>query len=285
MTPKPTDPTEPSEPAKPAGSRRDAGQASAVTARDPGPAHRGESDPTRASVPAFIAEFLGTFLLVFFVTAVVSVNSEDGLRFTDFAVIGLVHVFVLAMLIYTLAGTSGAHFNPAVTAALAAVRKISPADAVIYWLVQLSGGVLGALVTKLLLLDEGRGVSYGATTVSEQFLQGKALPGLLVEVIGTFVLMWAIMGLAVNPEGERNFGGLIIGATLGFAVMVLAPLSGAGFNPARSFGPAIVSGEFADFWIYVVGPLLGALIAAVGYRALVLRPKDEPGLRPIDTLE
>lgn len=239
----------------------------------------------RASPPAFFAEFLGTFLLVFFVTAVVTVNSADGLGFTDFAVIGLVHVFVLAMLIYTLAGTSGGHFNPAVTAGLAAVRKISPADAVVYWLVQLSGGVLGALVTKLLLLDEGRAVNYGATTVSEKLLQGRALPGLLAEVIGTFVLMWAIMGLAVNPEGERNFGGLIIGMALGLAVLVLAPLSGAGFNPARSFGPAIVSGEWGDFWIYVVGPLVGALIAAVGYRFLVLEPLDEEGVRPIDSLE
>ena len=286
MTPEPTEPPE-SQPEPGAASARDRG---AVSPGDSDAARAdavatGESDPTRASVPAFIAEFLGTFVLVFFVTAVVCLNSEDGLRFIDFAVIGLVHVFVLAMLIYTLAGTSGAHFNPAVTAGLAAVRKISPADAVIYWLVQLSGGVLGALVTKLLLVDEGRGVSYGATTVSEQFLQGKALPGLLAEVIGTFVLMWAIMGLAVNPKGERNFGGLIIGMALGLGVMVLAPLSGAGFNPARSFGPAVVSGEFSDFWIYVVGPLVGALIAALGYRALVLEPKDEPGLRPIDTLE
>lgn len=239
----------------------------------------------RPGPPAYMAEFLGTFLLVFFITAVVTVNSADGLGFTDFAVIGLVHVFVLAMLIYTLAGTSGAHFNPAVTAGLAAIGKISPIDALIYWVVQLTGGVLGALVTKLLLLDEGEAVGYGAATVSEKLLQGRALPGLLAEAIGTFVLMWAIMGLAVNPEGEKPFGGLIIGMALGLAVMTLAPLTGAGFNPARWFGPAVVAGEFSDFWIYIVGPLAGALIAALGYRALVLTPKAEPGLRPIDTLE
>jgi MIP family channel proteins len=233
---------------------------------------------------AYVAEFLGTFLLVFFVCMIVVLNSADGLGFTDFAVIGLVHFFVLAMLVYTLGGTSGAHFNPAVTAALAALRKISPADALIYWLVQLSGGVLAALVTRALLADEGRAANYGATTVSEKFLQGRPLPGLVAEVIGTFVLMWAIMGVAVNPRGERAWAGLVIGMALGLGVMALAPLSGAGFNPARWFGPAVVSGEYSDFWIYIVGPLVGALLAGLGYRALVLDPQDKLAKRPVDTL-
>jgi glycerol uptake facilitator protein len=238
--------------------------------------------------PAYVAEFIGTFVLVFFVCTIVTVNSAGGLGVTDFAVIGLVHVFVLAMLIYTLGGASGAHFNPAVTAALAAIRKISPADAVIYVLVQLSGAVAAALVTKVLLLDEGRGVHYGAISVSEKFLQGKALPGLLAEVIGTFVLMWAIMGCAVNPRGQRDWAGLVIGMTLGFAVMTLAPLSGAGFNPARAFGPAIV-GDFFNgggqfLLVYVAGPLIGALLAAFGYRFVVIDPEDKVEKRPIDTL-
>jgi MIP family channel proteins len=235
--------------------------------------------------PAYVAEFLGTFLLVFFVATVVVLNSGDGLGFTDWAVIGLVHVFVLAVLVYTLGGTSGGHFNPAVTAGLLAVRKISSGDALVYWLVQLAGGVAAALVTKLLLLDEGRAANYGATTVSEKFLQGRPLPGLVAEVIGTFVLMWAIMGTAVNPRGERAWAGLVIGIALGLGVMTLGPLSGAGFNPARWFGPAIVSGEFADFWIYIVGPLVGALLAAHGYRAMVLEPQEREGKRPIETLD
>jgi MIP family channel proteins len=234
--------------------------------------------------PAYVAEFIGTFLLVFFVCTIVSVNSKDGLGFTDWAVIGLAHFFVLAMLVYTLGGTSGAHFNPAVTTALAAIRKISIGDAVIYVLVQLSGAIAGALVCKALLLDEGQAGHYGATTVSDQFLQGKALPGLLSEVIGTFVLMWAIMGCAVNPRGEREWAGLVIGVALGLGVMTLGPLSGAGFNPARSFGPAIVGNEFSNFWIYIVGPLLGALLATFTYKFVVLDPDHRAGKRPIDTL-
>jgi MIP family channel proteins len=234
--------------------------------------------------PAYVAEFIGTFFLVFFVCSIVTLNSKDGLGYTDWAVIGLVHFLVLALLVYTLGGTSGAHFNPAVTAGLAAIRKISVGDAFIYWLVQLSGGIAGALVCKVLLLDEGRAGHYGATTVSEQFLQGKALPGLLAEVIGTFVLMWAIVGCAINPRGERAWAGFVIGAALGLGVMTLGPLSGAGFNPARSFGPAIVGDEFSNFWIYIVGPLLGALLAAFTYKFVVLDPAEKVGQSPIDTL-
>jgi MIP family channel proteins len=234
--------------------------------------------------PAYVAEFLGTFLLVLFVCSVVSVNSAGGLQFADFAVIGLVHVFVLAVLVYSLGNTSGAHFNPAVTVALTALRKITPLDALIYILVQLAGAVAAALVTKLLLMDEGRGVNYGATVVSEKFLQGKPLGAVLVEVIGTFTLMWAIMTFAVNPRGERNLSGLGIGMALGLAVMVFAPLDGAGFNPARSFGPAIVAGEFGDFWVYVVGPAIGAVLAAFAYVFLVLNPQERVGRAPIETL-
>ena len=233
---------------------------------------------------AYAAEFIGTLFLVFFITAVLTVSV--GLGYNDFAVIGLLHAFVLMMLIQTLGGTSGGHFNPAVTTALAALRKISAADAVTYICLQISGGILGAGLTRLLFLDEGKGGHYGATTISDKILQGKPLPGLVCEVIGTFVLMWAIMGVAVNERGARDWAGFVIGATLGFAVMVFGPVTGAGFNPARSIGPAIVSfhGAWSDFWIYIVGPVVGALLAAFAYRAIVLDPQDREGVRPVDKL-
>lgn len=238
--------------------------------------------------PAFVAELIGTFLLVFFVCTIVTVNSPGGLGATDFAVIGLVHAFVLAMLIYTLGGTSGGHFNPAVTTALAAVRKIRIADALVYIVLQLAGGIAGALLTKVLLLDEGRGaVHYGAVAVSEKFLQGRALPALLAEVVGTFVLMWAIMGCAVNPRGQREWAGLVIGFALGLAVMALAPLTGAGLNPARALGPALAA-DFFDgggkfLLVYVAGPVIGALLAALVYRFVVIAPADRVEERPVDT--
>ena len=253
---------------------------------------------------AYAAELLGTFALVFFVCMVVSVNSGDGLGFTDFTVIGLVHAFVLMLLIHSLGGASGAHFNPAVTLALLAGRKIRGNEAAVYIVVQLIGAVLGALLCKLLLSDEGDAVNYGATTIAEApepaaptvpgqppadtgpgWLDGKPLGGLVVEALGTFFLMWSIMAMAVNPRGARDWAPFVIGSTLALAVMVFAPLTGAGLNPARSFGPALVSGEFADFWVYVVGPVLGAVLAYAAYTAIVLNPQDRAGERPIDKLD
>jgi glycerol uptake facilitator protein len=230
---------------------------------------------------AYVAEFLGTFFLVMFITTVVSV--ANGFHVFDFAVIGLVHAFVLAMLIYTLGNTSGAHFNPAVTFSLATLRKITMIDALIYVILQLAGGIAGALVTKGLLLDEGRSVHYGAATPSP-FISGKGTLALVVEIIGTFVLMWAIMGTAVNPRGERAWAGLVIGITLGFAVMALGPMDGASLNPARWFGPALVSDTWTAPLAYILGPLIGAGLAGVFYTVLVLRPKGEEGERPIDEL-
>ncbi|HEX6653470.1 MAG TPA: aquaporin [Thermoleophilaceae bacterium] len=229
---------------------------------------------------AYIAEFIGTLLLVFFVTAVVSLyvstpTQQNPNPFIDFSVVGLVHVFLLFGLIQTLAVISGAHFNPAVTAAMAALRQINLIDSAIYVIAQLAGGVAGALLTKALLLDEGKGVNYGAVAVSSR-IDGAILPGMAVEAIGTFFLVWVIFGVAVNPRATKEWAALAIGAALGMAVMVLAPLTGAGFNPARAFGPAIVSGEFggADNFllVYVLAPVVGALVAGFAYFNLAIAP-------------
>jgi MIP family channel proteins len=240
---------------------------------------------------AYIAEFVGTLLLVFFVTAVVSLyvtgpSAKNPAPFVDFSVIGLVHTFVLFGLIQTLAVVSGAHFNPAVTVVMTALRQIGVADAAIYIVSQLAGGVGGALLTKALLNDEGKGINYGATLVSSR-LDGAIFPGMVVEAIGTFFLVWVIVGVAVNPRATKEWAALAIGAALGMAVMVLAPLTGAGFNPARSFGPAIVSGEWggADHFllVYVLAPVVGALVAGFLYFYLVLTPgkKGVGGVEPV----
>jgi glycerol uptake facilitator protein len=240
---------------------------------------------------AYIAEFIGTLLLVFFITAVVSLyvtapTQQNPTPFIDFSVIGLVHVFVLFGLIQTLAVISGAHFNPAITAAMAALRQINLIDAAIYVVAQLAGGVAGALITKALLLDEGKGVNYGAVAVSSR-LDGAIFPGMVVEAIGTFFLVWVIFGVAVNPRAAKDWAALAIGAALGMAVMVFAPLTGAGFNPARAFGPAIVSGDFggADTFIlvYVVAPVVGAIVAGFLYVNLVIAPgkRGVGGVEPV----
>jgi glycerol uptake facilitator protein len=235
---------------------------------------------------AYLAELIGTFLLVFFITAVVSIYIQESTPaipnpFIDWSVIGLVHVFILFVLIQTLAVVSGAHFNPAVTAAMAFLREISPRDAGIYVFLQFVGGTMGALLTKALLLDEGKAQHYGATTVS-QALNGDIFPGMVVEALGTFFLLWAIIGVAVNPSALKDWAALAIGGALGMAVMVFGPLTGAGFNPARAFGPALVGHDFDGagkfILVYVVAPLIGALVAAVLYGVVLESPgKRGPG--------
>lgn len=249
--------------------------------------HRRDAEGLDRGPAAYAAEFIGTFALVFFITAAVSLyvtpaSQANPSPFIDFSVIGLVHVFVLFMLIQTLAVASGAHFNPAVTAAMTALRQIKPVDAAIYVVVQFAGALAAAFLTKILLEDEGDPVNYGATVVSEGRLQGDVLPGMAAEAIGTFFLAWVIVGVAVNPRAAKDWAAFAIGATLGMLVMIIAPLTGAGFNPARSFGPAVVSGEFggADTFllVYVLAPLVGAILGALAYFNLVIAPgKKEPG--------
>lgn len=243
---------------------------------------------------AYIAEFIGTFALVFAITMSVVLYAPAptpqagivGSPFQDFAVIGLVHAFVLFFLIQTMAIISGAHFNPAVTVSLAAIRQIKIPDAGIYIVMQLAGATVGALLTKQLVPDVNTGVNYGAVALNLDRV-GTTLGGMTAEAIGTFFLVWAIVGVAVNPGGLKDWSGFAIGATLGFAVMIIAPLTGAGLNPARAFGPAIV-GAFdgsAGRWllVYVLAPLLGALLAAASYFWLFIQPgkKGVTGMEPV----
>ena len=250
--------------------------------------------PARGAA-AYVAEFIGTFALVLFITLAVSefvtapVAAAPGAApvqpFIDWSVIGFVHVFALFFLIQTLAVVSGAHFNPAVTAALTAIRQIRMIDAAIYIVLQLAGGVLGALVTKLILknFDNAKEVHYGAPKVSAA-LDGKVPLGMLMEGLGAFFLVWAIVGVAVNPAAFREWAGLVIGATLGLAVFVGGALTGGSFNPARAFGPDLVSGHYDDLLlVYVLAPLIGALLAAFAYMRMFILPgkKGPLGMGPV----
>jgi MIP family channel proteins len=219
---------------------------------------------------AYIAELVGTLFLTFMVTSVVVlyVSTGNNAQFgSDFAVVGLAHAIILFLLVITMAGVSGGHFNPAVTVAAAALRRIDPIDAIVYILAQLSGGVLGALLTKALLLDEGRASDYGAAQVSA--LLGGNFQGFLVEGLGTFLLVLAVVAVAFNPRARNEWAPLAIGLTLGGVVMVFGPLTGAAVNPARWFGPALVGNHFTDAWAYIVGPLVGAGLAAAFYKFVI----------------
>ncbi len=225
---------------------------------------------------AYLAELIGTFLLVFFIAGVITLYLSTGEQAsfgTDFAVIGLVHAFLLFGLIVMFGVVSGGHFNPAVTLAAWAIKRISSVDALIYMLAQLSGGVLGALLVKGLLLDEGRATNYGAAQVSG-LLAGN-FQGAIIEAIGTFCLVLVILAAVFSKKSFKEWAPLAIGTTLGFIVMVGGPLTGGSFNPARWFGPALVSNEWGGVWPYLVGPIVGSLLAAAVFK-FVLEPGGKP---------
>ena len=113
-------------------------------------------------------------------------------------------------------------------------------------------------------------MDYGTPSVSDAYLHGgSAFLALIVEALGAFLLMWAVMGTAVNPAAPKGVAGFAIGGALGVGVLIFGPVTGASFNPARWFGPALISGEFTDGWLYVLGPILGAAAAAGLYRLVM----------------
>jgi len=222
-------------------------------------------------IAAYLAELIGTLLLVFFITSVVVLFVATGNQAqfgSDFAVVGLVHAFVLFGLVVMFGVVSGGHFNPAVTLAAIAIKRINPVDGAIYMLAQLSGGVLGALLTKGLLLDEGRATDFGTPAVSG--LLGGNFQGFIVEGVGTFCLVLVILAAVYSKKSFKDWAPIAIGATLGFIVMVAGPLTGGSVNPARWFGPALVGNAFeGSWWLYILGPIAGSGLAAVVFRFVI----------------
>ncbi len=219
---------------------------------------------------AYLAELIGTFLLVFFITSVVVLFVATGNQAqfgSDYAVVGLAQGLALFGLVVVFGAVSGGHFNPVVTLGAAAIKRISPVDALIYMLAQLSGGVLGALLTKGLLLDEGRATNYGAAEVSG--LLGNNFQGAVVEAIGAFVLVLVVLVALYSKKGPKDWAPFAYGTSLAFLVMVGGPLTGGAFNPARWFGPALVGNEWGSVWPYLVGPIVGALVAVAVFRFVI----------------
>jgi glycerol uptake facilitator protein len=242
---------------------------------------------------AYVAEFLGTLFLVFFITAAASLfvtqpTPQQPAPFIDWSIIGLVHMLSLFALVQSLAIVSGAHVNPAVTVAMTALRQIRPPDAAIYIVCQLAGGIAGALLTKALLTEfaNADAVNFGAPAISDS-LGGKVGLGMLGEFLGAFFLMFTIVGVALDPRVDRALGPLAIGGALGLAVFIMGPLTGGSFNPARAVGPALASGEWGgagDFLLaYVLAPALGTVAAAIAYFNIFITPgaKGPEGMEPV----
>jgi|tagenome__1003787_1003787.scaffolds.fasta_scaffold20982531_8 MIP family channel proteins len=235
--------------------------------------------PAPKAAGAYVVEFIGTMFLVLFICGLLSAAAPHVLAVAD---LGLLHALLLMAIVFAIGSISGAHVNPALTIALASIRRIGGRDAAIYIVMQLAGGLAGALLAKAFFLGRGAGIDYGTPAVSDAYLQGGSIGlAFLAEMIGTFALMWAVMGTAVNPRAPKGVAGLAIGGTLGFIVMVFGPATGGSFNPARWFGPALASGSYADAWMYILAPIVGAVAAAFTYLAVMeVDEADVPAQSP-----
>jgi MIP family channel proteins len=217
--------------------------------------------------PAYLAEFLGTLVLVLAITGLVSASAVTGLSLTNLA---LVHLLALMGIVYSIGAISGAHVNPAVTLSLLSIRRITGRDAGIYIVMQLLGGLAGAFLAKAFFLGRGALVNYGTPGISDRYLQGGSVGlAFLAEAIGAFLIVWAVMGTAVNPTAPKGVAGIAIGGALGLGELIFAPATGGSFNPARWFGPAVASGTWDDAWMYILAPVAGGILAALAYRMIM----------------
>ena len=211
----------------------------------------------RPELARLAAELVGTFALVFVGCGAIMVNAENA----SLGQVGVSLAFglVIAVMIAAVGPISGAHFNPAVTFAFWLARKLPGGRAAGYALAQVAGALLGAALLRASLGDVA---SLGATQPSGS--DGEAF---LWELVFTFFLLFVIAAVATaerRPDSAAT-AGLAVGGTIAMASLVAGPISGASLNPARSLGPALVSGELNSLWVYLTAPLAGAVLGAFAY--------------------
>jgi aquaporin TIP len=213
------------------------------------------------------AEALGTFGLVFVGAAVVVVNGGFPNSGIGLLGIALAHAIVLSVMVTVTMTISGGHLNPAVTLGLLVTRRIDLASAGAYIVSQLVAAVVAAFLVKLLFPPNAvRDAMLGVPVIASSVSLGQAIG---LEAVLTFFLMSAVYGTAVSPDAPR-VGGFGIGLVLLFDILVGGPLTGAAMNPARAFGPALVSGQWLGHVAYWIGPILGAVVAALLWEYVLL---------------
>ncbi len=208
---------------------------------------------------AYVAEGLGTFGLVFAGCGAIMIDTLSGGQITHVGV-GLVFGLIITVMIYAFGHISGAHFNPAVTLAFVLARHFSVRRLISYWIVQLLGAILASGCLWLLFGDVAH---LGATLPTGS---GGAWQSFGLEALLTFFLMIVIMAMATDTRAVGQAAALAIGATVALEALFAGPICGASMNPARSLGPALVSGTWTAQWVYLIAPLVGAVAGALLYR-------------------
>ena len=208
----------------------------------------------------YLIELVGTFILVYAITSAATVYSKSGQL--GVIGIGLVHAFVLTAIVFAIGYKSGAHVNPAVTVAFLITKRMNAIDGIFYIIFQIIGGILAASVVFAIL---GPAISSSVTLPADN----NVLRAFLLEIAMTFTLVYIVLTTAATASNKiAPLAGLAIGLTLGFNVIFGGSISGGSLNPARSFGPALITGNLSYNWIYWIAPVIGGLIAAGLHRLL-----------------
>ncbi|GMI71922.1 NOD26-LIKE MIP 6, NOD26-like intrinsic protein 7;1, NOD26-LIKE MIP 8 [Hibiscus trionum] len=210
---------------------------------------------------AILAEMLGTFILMFCISGIISSTKQTGggEALLEYAITAGLTIVVL---IFSIGSISGAHVNPAVTIAIAAFGYFPWSKVPLYILAQILGSVLATLMGEFI---------YGIESdlMLTQPSQG-CRSAFMVELISTFIVVFVVAAVTQQSESVGQVSGLVIGIAIGLAVLISGPVSGGSLNPSRSIGPAIVSRNFENIWIYLTAPIIGAVLGALMYKFLHL---------------
>lgn len=221
-----------------------------------------------------IAEFLGTFALIFFGAGAVCVDfhlrTSGGI---GLLAVALAHGLAFAIMVSALGHISGGHFNPAVTIGFWVTKRLSTMDSMLYWVAQLLGAAAAAFLLKVIIPEDiATNVFLGTPELMRDFPKWA---GLALEAVTTFFLVLVFFATMVDDRGAfRSIAGFAVGLTITLGVLAAGPFTGAALNPARAFGPALASGHWLNWGTYWVGPLGGGFLAGLLYDALFLRKSD-----------
>lgn len=213
-----------------------------------------------------------------------------GASLGDVLGVAFAFAFILAVLVYALGGVSGGHFNPAVTFSLAAVRRFKWTDVPLYWVAQVVGGIAGAFLIAVIYGQDGASfqqtdILFGATTYNDSVTS--FYQALAAEAFITFILVLAIMAVAVDPRAPKGWSGLVIGLALGAGILITGFATGGSANFARSLGPLVASLRYdvgnipwGDLTVYALGPLIGGTAAAFIYESVTGMERAAPAPQP-----
>ena len=215
---------------------------------------------------AWLAEAIATFALVFFgpLSIILAIAYfEEGLTTMSVLFISFAHGGVIALMVLAFGHISGAHINPAVTIPMIITRKIGVKDGIAYIGSQLAGAVVASTTLAIILPELGKKVNFGVHMGPQDIINNSIASGFLVEALLTFFLVLVIFMAAVHRKAAPGMGALAIGGTVFLTHLVGIPLTNAGINPARTFGPALLSGYWEFHWLYWAAPIVGGIIAGV----------------------